>query len=34
MIPDVRQVFTFHGFRFDIAEREMNKITKLRIRKL
>jgi Mg2+/Co2+ transporter CorB len=34
MIPDVGQVFTFHGFRFDIAEREMNKITKLRIRKL
>lgn len=34
MIPDVGQVFTFHGFRFDIAERDMNKITKLRIRKL
>ncbi len=34
MIPDEGQVFTFHGFRFDIAERIMNKITKLRIRKL
>ncbi len=34
MIPDVGQVFTFHGFRFDIAERDMNKITKIRIRKL
>lgn len=34
MIPVTGQVFSFHGFRFEVAERENNKISKLRIRKL
>ena len=34
MIPTVGQVFSFHGFRFEIAERDGNRITKLKIRKL
>lgn len=34
MIPDVGQVFAFHKFRFEIAEREQNKISKLRIKRL
>ena len=34
MIPDVGQVFTFHKFRFEIAEREQNKIARLRIKQL
>lgn len=34
MIPDVGQVFAFHKFRFEIAEREQNKITRLRIKRL
>jgi Mg2+/Co2+ transporter CorB len=32
MIPTVGQVFSFHGFRFEIVEREGNRITRLRIR--
>ncbi|PLS20694.1 HlyC/CorC family transporter [Neptunicoccus cionae] len=34
MIPDAGQVFAFHGFRFEIIEREQNKITQLRIKPL
>ena len=31
MIPDERQIFTFHGFRFTVLRREKNRITRLRI---
>ena len=34
MIPTVGQVFSFHGFRFEITAREGNRITTLRIRPL
>lgn len=34
MIPEAGQVFAFHKFRFEIAEREQNKITRLRIKRL
>ena len=34
LIPTVGQVFSFHGFRFEIAERDGNRITKLKIRPL
>jgi Mg2+/Co2+ transporter CorB len=34
MIPDVGQVFAFHGFRFEIVGREQNKITSMRIKPL
>ncbi len=34
MIPVTGQVFSFHGFRFEIAGREANRITELKIRKL
>ncbi len=34
MIPDVGQVFSFHGFRFEVTEREGNRITGLKIRPL
>ena len=34
MIPVVGQVFSFHGFRFEVMERENNRITKLRVRPL
>lgn len=30
-IPDVGQVFTFHGFTFEILERKRNQITSIRI---
>ena len=30
-IPDVGQIFTFHGFRFEILERRRNQITSVRI---
>ena len=33
-IPAVGQVFSFHGFRFEVAGRKANRITKLKIRKL
>ncbi|WP_179379865.1 HlyC/CorC family transporter [Jannaschia marina] len=33
-IPTKGQVFSFHGFRFEVAEREANRITQLRIRPL
>ena len=31
MIPEERQIFTFHGFRFIILKKEKNKITSLRM---
>jgi Mg2+/Co2+ transporter CorB len=31
MIPVVGQVFIFHGFRFEIAAREHNRITKVKV---
>lgn len=31
MIPDERQIFTFHGFRFTVLRREKNRITRLRV---
>ena len=34
MIPTRGQVFSFHGFRFEVLEREGNRITKLKIRPL
>ena len=34
MIPEVGQVFAFHGFRFTVETREDNRITKLKIRPL
>ncbi len=33
-IPNQGQIFSFHGFRFEIIERQDNRITKLKIRKL
>ncbi|UWQ20543.1 HlyC/CorC family transporter [Jannaschia sp. W003] len=33
-IPTVGQVFSFHGFRFEVSGREANRITQLRIRPL
>ena len=34
MIPKIGQVFSFHGFRFEIAGRYQNRITKLKVRTL
>ena len=34
MIPAVGQVFRFHGFRFEVAGRDANRITLLRVRPL
>ena len=34
MIPEEGQVFSFHGFRFEVAERQQNRLTQLRVRKL
>ncbi len=34
MIPTTGQVFSFHGFRFEVVEREGNRISKLKIRPL
>ncbi|MEZ5674348.1 Mg2+ and Co2+ transporter CorB, contains DUF21, CBS pair, and CorC-HlyC domains [Thalassovita litoralis] len=34
MIPEVGQVFSFHGFRFEVRGREGNRVTKLKIRPL
>jgi len=31
MIPDERQAFTFHGYRFTVLRREKNRVTRLRI---
>ena len=33
-IPTVGQVFSFHGFRFEVLEREANRITRLKVRRL
>ncbi|MDG1531599.1 MAG: HlyC/CorC family transporter [Paracoccaceae bacterium] len=33
-IPSVGQVFSFHGFRFEVIERAANRITQLKIRPL
>jgi len=33
-IPNVHQVFSFHGFRFEVLERKANRITKLKIQPL
>ena len=34
MIPKIGQVFSFHGYRFEIAGRDQNRITKLKVRVL
>ncbi|PIV75988.1 MAG: hypothetical protein COW55_03365 [Rhodobacteraceae bacterium CG17_big_fil_post_rev_8_21_14_2_50_65_11] len=34
MIPEEGQVFSFHGFRFEVAARQQNRLTRLKIRKL
>ncbi|WP_193217588.1 MULTISPECIES: HlyC/CorC family transporter [Roseobacteraceae] len=34
MIPNPGQVFSFHGYRFEVASRKDNRITKLKIRPL
>ncbi len=34
MIPEVGQVFSFHGFRFEVIGRDGNRITRLKIRPL
>jgi Mg2+/Co2+ transporter CorB len=34
MIPTLGQVFSFHGFRFEIAGRDQNRITMLKVRAL
>jgi Mg2+/Co2+ transporter CorB len=33
-IPNAGQVFSFHGFRFEVIERENNRLTRLRVRAL
>jgi Mg2+/Co2+ transporter CorB len=33
-IPNEGQVFSFHGFRFEVLGRENNRLTRLRVRKL
>lgn len=34
MIPSEGQVFNFHGFRFEVAQRKENRITRLKVRPL
>ena len=34
IIPTVGQVFNFHGFRFEVMQRDGNRITALQIKKL
>ncbi|MEM7076709.1 MAG: HlyC/CorC family transporter [Pseudomonadota bacterium] len=34
VIPEINQVFNFHGFRFEVVEKDNNRISKLKIRKL
>ncbi len=34
MIPTVGQVFSFHGFRFEVMARENNRLTRLKVRPL
>jgi Mg2+/Co2+ transporter CorB len=33
-IPSKGQTFSFHGFRFEILDRQDNRITRLKIRRL
>ncbi|MDD9922536.1 MAG: HlyC/CorC family transporter [Boseongicola sp.] len=33
-IPNEGQVFSFHGFRFEVLDRQENRITRLKVRKL
>ncbi len=33
-IPTKGQVFTFHGFRFEVLEKDRNRLTELRVRRL
>jgi Mg2+/Co2+ transporter CorB len=34
MIPNEKQAFSFHGFRFEVVTRRENRIMKLRVRPL
>jgi Mg2+/Co2+ transporter CorB len=34
MIPNEGQAFSFHGFRFEVAQRRENRLTKLKMRPL
>ncbi|TAG27944.1 MAG: hypothetical protein EAZ40_03900, partial [Rhodobacterales bacterium] len=34
MIPNEGQVFSFHGFRFEVVARRENRITQLKLRRL
>jgi Mg2+/Co2+ transporter CorB len=34
MIPTAGQVFSFHGFRFEVTQRDNNRITELKVRRL
>jgi len=34
IIPDIGQVFSFHGFRFEVVAREANRLTRMKIRPL
>lgn len=34
IIPEIGQVFSFHGFRFEVLSKEANRLTKLKIRPL
>jgi Mg2+/Co2+ transporter CorB len=34
MIPNEGQVFSFHGFRFEILQRKENRITRMKVRAL
>ena len=34
MIPEVGQVFSFHGFRFEVIARKDNRLTRLKMRPL
>ena len=34
MIPAVGQVFSFHGFRFEVVEKDQNRLALLKVRKL
>jgi Mg2+/Co2+ transporter CorB len=33
-IPNAGQVFSFHGFRFEVLEKQNNRLTRIRVRKL
>jgi Mg2+/Co2+ transporter CorB len=33
-IPVEGQCFSFHGFRFEVVERDKNRLTRLKVRKL